>query len=202
MLSSHVNSLFTCICFWRAVWPTFSVHGIWGLCVFCRLLLLFSLAIIHLVLVHGWVVLLVGPLVPGLRPWEAGTPVTFSLLFLLGPISCAGGMLLGPLSFGSLCFHVFLPLLDWVSCFRFFSGLFCFIFQIPGRALAHARSRTLAPAHTLPLARGRVWSCLPIWAIYWAFLLVLPLVCSVTAWMHAECRHIVLVPAFAPPLLV
>ena len=69
------------------------------------------LAMIHLVLVHGWVVLLVGPLVPGVQPWEAGTLVTFSLLFLLGPFSCAGGLLLGPLSFGSLCFHVLLATL-------------------------------------------------------------------------------------------
>ena len=39
----------------------------------------FPLAMLHLVLVRSWVVLLVGPLVPGVQPWEAGTLVTFSL---------------------------------------------------------------------------------------------------------------------------
>ena len=38
----------------------------------------FLLALVHLVLVHGWFVLPGVPLVPGVRPRDAGTLVTFS----------------------------------------------------------------------------------------------------------------------------
>ena len=80
--------------------PKFSLHlhsylarclagllGPWDLGVVWLLQIAFvvsPLAMIHLVLVHGWVVLLVGPLVPGVQPWEAGTLVTFSLFSSLG----------------------------------------------------------------------------------------------------------------------
>ena len=53
-----------------------------------------------------------------------------------------------------LHFNVSAPLLDWVSCFRFFSGLFCFIFRsldVRTRKLALLLTHALPPSH--PRAR-------------------------------------------------
>ena len=83
-----------------------------------------------------------------------------SLASCFGCACLLGWHLLGPLVFEvAYCIFMFgSPRLDWVSCFRFFSGLFCFILQIPGRAHTHTHSRTVARTHALPLARGRAWS--------------------------------------------
>ena len=130
---------------------------------------LFPLAIVHLVLVLGWVVLLVVPLVPGVQPGRCWHPRDIFPLFILGPFSLSGSQLLGPSDYDCFCISCFAHL-ACTGClaFVFFSGLFCFIFLIPGRALAHVHSRTLARVHTLPLARGRACSCMPAWVFPWA----------------------------------
>ena len=135
----------------------------------------FLLALLHLVLVLGWVVLLVVPLVPGVQPGRCWHPRDIFPLFLLRPFSFSGSLLLGPTDYGCFCISMFCsPRLDWVFCFRFFSDLFCFIFLIPGCALSHARSRTLARVHTLPLARGHACSCMPVWVSSWPGTILVP----------------------------
>ena len=135
----------------------------------------FLLALLHLVLVLGWVVLLVVPLVPGVQPGRCWHPRDIFPLFLLRPFSYSGSLLLGPTDYGCFCISMFCsPRLDWVFCFRFFSDLFCFIFLIPGCALSHARSRTLARVHTLPLARGHACSCMPVWVSSWPGTILVP----------------------------
>ena len=167
----------------------------------------FLLALVHLVLVHGWCVLPGVPLVPGVRPRVAGTLVTVSRsslgLFLLLVAWCLAvgpslwwfaaslvGILLDSASlascFGCAClrgWHLHGPLVCGFAfafsffarhsrtrclAFVFFSGLFCFILRIPGRARAHAHSSTLALTHSLPLTCGHAWSCMPMWVFLWA----------------------------------
>ena len=169
MLSSHIKfSLHLHLYLARCL---ANLLGPWDLGAVRHLLFasLFPLAIVHLVLVLGWVVLLVVPSVPGVRLEDAGTLVTFSLFSSLGHFlflaaSCLGQRIM--IVFAFSCF----ALLACTGClaFVFFSGLFCFIFLIPGRALAHVHSRTLARVHTLPLACGRACSCMPAWVLPWA----------------------------------
>ena len=134
--------------------------GSGGCVAFADCLTVFPLAVVHLVLVHGWDVLRVVPLVPGVQPEDAVALVPFppfsvGRFFSLWPVAW--------LAMDACCiFIICSPLLDWVSCFRFFFWASFVSFLDPWtRACAH--THTFARTHALPLTCGRAFSFLPAW---------------------------------------
>ena len=120
---------------------------------FADCLTVFLLAVVHLVLVHGWDVLRVVPLVPGVQPEDAVALVPFppfsvGRFFSLWPVAW--------LAMDACCIFIFCsPLLDWVSCFPFFLRPLLFHFLDPWTR-ACARTLTLSLARTLSLSLAGV----------------------------------------------
>ena len=133
--------------------------GSGGCVAFADCLNVFPLAVVHLVLVHGWVVLLVGPLVPGVQPRDADTLVTFSFLFSVGRFSPFGGLMLG---YGCLLhFHILFAALGLGVLLSFFSqaSFVSFSRSLDARMRRHSHAHLLARTLFLSLAGAHVPAC-------------------------------------------